>query len=116
MSTFCTSAGFSLAKASRTLSTPQVLASALAVEQLRAALDLGCRHQGIEPCPGVDVAALEREAAVRMLQQHELDVLLGELRLCEGAYQEDVRIGAAGDGDALALEVLDFRDRRFLAR
>ena len=30
----------------------------------------------------------------------------------QGAHQEDVRVGAAGDRDALALQVLDLRDRR----
>ena len=50
-----------------------------------------------------------------MLQQDELHVLLGELGLLQGAHQEDVRIGAAGDRDALALEVLDLGDAGILA-
>ena len=65
---------------------------------------------GIEARPGVDVAALQREAAVGVLQQDELHVLLGELVLGERADEEDVRIGAAGHRDALALEVRDGLD------
>ncbi len=87
----------------------------VAVEERRAALDLGRRHQRIEAGPGIDVAALEGRAAVRMLKEDELHVLLGQLRLLQGAHEEDVRIGAAGDGDALALEVLDLGDARVLA-
>ncbi len=87
----------------------------VAVEQPRAVLDLGLRHHRIEARPGVDVAANERGLAVGMLQQHRHDVLLGQPDLLQRAHQEDVRIGAAGDGDALALEVLDLLDRRVLA-
>ena len=50
-----------------------------------------------------------------MLEQNELHVLLGELGLLQGAHEEDVRIGAAGHGDALALQVLDLGDAGVLA-
>jgi hypothetical protein len=43
-----------------------------------------------------------------VLEQDELHVLLGELGLVQGAHQEDVRISAAGDGDALALQSSTF--------
>ena len=49
-------------------------------------------------------------AAVGVLQQHQLHVLLGQLALGQRAHEEDVRVGAAGDGDALALEVGDLLD------
>src|SRR5579883_737909 len=47
----------------------------IAEEEARALLELGLRHVRIEPGPGIDIAAFERDAAVGMLQQHHLDVL-----------------------------------------
>ena len=87
----------------------------VAIEQLGAVGDLGLRHHRVEPRPGIDVAADERGLAVRMLQQHRGDVLLGQPDRLQRAHQEDVRIGAARHGDALALEVGDLGDRRVLA-
>src|SRR5215213_4160160 len=52
----------------------------ITVEEGRSGLDLGGRHQGVEASPRVHVAALQGGAPVRMLEQHELDVLLSELR------------------------------------
>ena len=91
---------------------PQVLAPALRIEQLGAVLDFGLRHHRIEAGPGVDVAADQRGLAVGMLQQHRRDVLLGKAGAEQRAHQEDVRIGAARDRDALALEIGDLGDRR----
>ena len=93
-----------------------MLASGLRKNSLRAVLDLGLRHHRIEAGPGIDVAADERGLAVRMLQQHRRDVLLGQAGVEQRAHQEDVRIGAARHRDALALEVLDLGDRGVLAR
>ena len=93
---------------------PQVLASLLRIEQLGAVLDLGLRHHRIETGPGLHVAANERGLAVRMLQQHRRDVLLGQLHAQQRAHQEDVRVGAAGHRDPLALEILDLGDLRIL--
>ena len=95
---------------------PQVLASALRIEQFCALLDFGLRHHRIEAGPGVDVAADQRGLAVGMLQQHRRDVLFGKTGVEQRADQEDVRIGAAGDRDALALEIGDRRDLGVLAR
>jgi hypothetical protein len=50
-----------------------------------------------------------------VLQEDKLHVLLGELGALERAHQEDVRVGAARNRDALALEVLDLGDRAVLA-
>src|SRR4051812_29489417 len=68
----------------------------VAVEQLGAVGDLGLRHHRVEPRPGVDVATDESGLAVRMLQQHGGDVLLGQPHRLQRTHQEDVRIGAAG--------------------
>jgi hypothetical protein len=46
-----------------------------------------------------------------VLEQDEAHVALGEARLAKRAHQEDVGVGAAGDGDALALEVGHRGDR-----
>src|SRR3546814_10443700 len=45
-----------------------------------------------------------------MLQQDRLDIVLGQPRLAQRAQQEDVRVGAAGDRDALAHKVGDRLD------
>src|SRR3546814_18173549 len=60
--------------------------------------------------PGVDLSALQRAIAAGMLQQDRLDIVLGQPRLAQRAQQEDVRVGAAGDRDALALKVADRPD------
>ena len=93
-----------------------MLASGLAEEQLGAVLDFGLRHHRIETGPGIDVAADQRGLAVGVLQQHRRDVLFGQARAEQRAHQEDVRIGAAGHRDALALEVGDRCDLGILGR
>ena len=50
-----------------------------------------------------------------MLEQHRRDVALGQPGALQCPHQEDVRIGAAGDCDPLALELRDRRDRGVLA-
>ncbi len=61
----------------------------LAKEQHRTTLELARRHQWVEACPGVHVTALESSLAVRMLQLHELHVLLREARRIQRAQQEN---------------------------
>ena len=61
--------------------------------------------------PGLHVTSVKRDAAFRVLQQHKLDVMFSHAGGGEGTDQEDVRVGAAGHSDALALQVLDSVDR-----
>ena len=95
---------------------PQVLASGLRKNSFGAVLDFGLRHHRIEAGPGIDVAADQRGLAVGVLQQHRRDVLFGQAGIEQRAHQEDVRIGAAGHRDALALEVGDGGDLGILGR
>ena len=83
---------------------------ALAEEQLGAVLNLGGGHQRIKPRPGVDVLAQERRLTIGMLQQNDGDVLLGQAGIGKRANEENMRIGAARRGDALALEIGDLGD------
>ena len=75
----------------------------VAEEELRAFLELGRGHHRVEPGPGVHVAAAERGLAVGVLQQDGGDVGLAQAVVGQRADQEDVRVGAAGDGDGLPL-------------
>ena len=79
----------------------------IAVEKHRADLDLRLGHVGIEACPRVDLLGGERPIAVRMLQQHGVDIGLAESLCIERPQKEDVGVSAARDGDGLALQVLD---------
>ena len=88
----------------------------VAIEEPGPVLDLSLRHHRIESRPRIDVATDERGLAVRMLQQHGHDVLLGQPHRLQRAHQKDVRVGAACHRDALALEIGDLGDRRILAR
>ena len=84
----------------------------VAVDEARALLQFRGRHVGIEPCPGVDVAPLQGDAAVGVLQVENLHVALGQAGRVQRAQQEDVRVGTLGGGDLLAPEVGDRCDRR----
>ncbi len=77
----------------------------VAVDQLRALLELRLGHMGVEPGPGVHLLLHERGVAVRVLQQHRLDVLLAQPLGGKRAQQEDVRVGPAGHGDGAPLEI-----------
>jgi len=68
----------------------------------------------VEPGPGVDLTALERDATVGVLQVDDLDVALREADRRERAQQEEPRIGPAGRGDLLPFEVAQRLQRRIL--
>jgi hypothetical protein len=75
-------------------------------------LAAGLRHHRVEPGPGVDVAARQSSAAVRMLlHQDGNDVLVAHAVGLQRTHQENVRVGAAHHRHALAAQVLHLVDR-----
>ena len=76
----------------------------VAIEQGEAAGQLDIGHHGVEAGPGVDVAPLQCQTALVVLQQDQADVAGTQAVLAQRAQQENQRVGALGDGDPLALE------------
>ena len=86
----------------------------VAVEQAGAVFDLGGGHHRVEAGPGGDVAAnASRCGRRRCCSRTSLTSFSDMPAIGERADQEDVRIGAAGDRDALAFQVGDGLDRAF---
>ena len=95
----------------RRVEEPVTVERDVPIEQLGAGL-LGAGHDRIEPGPRIDRAVLQRRPAIGVLE--DLDRHVGRLQTgrLERLEQEEVRVGALGGGDLLALEVRDRRDRR----
>ena len=66
----------------------------------------------VEPGPGIDLAPLQRDSPIGVLQVDDLDVGLGEPGFIQRAQQEEVGIGALGGRDLLPLQVGDRGDGR----
>ena len=71
---------------------------------------------GSSPAQASTSPRRQRLLAVGVLQQHELHVLVGEAGLLERPNQKYVWVGAARNGDALALQVGGLGDGDIAAR